>query len=104
MPDQPDIPSPPAASKVTRARAVTVEAADPAKPRRRAATVVAAEDDAPTVPVQAPAVASADADEPAAPATISVQQGGISEVTAGAVARADALFRTPIRPWSTIVP
>ena len=84
MPDQTDIPTPPAPSKVTRARAVTVGAADPAKPRRRAAGELPERAAAPDSAVGAPAAVGA-TDGPSAPASISVRQGGIGEVTAGTV-------------------
>ena len=80
MPDQTDASPAPTPSKVTRARAVTVGAADPAKPRRRA---VKAQEQAATVPADRPGAVTTDG--PAAPASISVQQGGVGEVTAGTV-------------------
>ena len=83
MPDHTDASPPPAPSKVTRARAVTVGAAEPGKPRRRAVAVMPDEPVATLPIVVTPADASAGA--PATPATLSVQQGGIGNVTAGAV-------------------
>jgi hypothetical protein len=80
-----DVPPDAPVSKVTRARAVTVGAADPSKPGRRAA---AAEPDVPrTTPVSPTASSGPPAPTPLDPPVerITVQQGGLAQAQAAAI-------------------
>ena len=82
-------------SKITRARAVTVGAADPTKPRRKAARAAEPADDASAPPTEAAAVAvgpgvdeptTASPTPPAPPTgTLTIQQTGLASAEAAAI-------------------
>jgi hypothetical protein len=84
-----DVPPDAPVSKVTRARAVTVGAADPSKPRRRITRPdAAAEAAAPAPPAPVSATAAMPVEEPSAAAIVerlAVQQGGLAQAQAVAI-------------------